>query len=303
MLENLTRVFVFVDDFYKAYSEALDQYVKENSYALPSKNKYESKTLSLSEIMTILISFHLSDFKTLKAYYKFLLKYHMKEFPNLFSYNRFVERQWESFYPFKVLFECISGECDGLSYIDATCLPVCHIKRENFCKIFKEIAKKSKSTMGWYYGFKLHLITNKYGHPISFEITQSTVDDRKVPDAIFSKIFGKLYGDRGYISEKFKNNLKSKGINLITALRTNMKSKLITEEDNNNLKKRGIIESCFNVLKNILSMQHTRHRSGQNYAINLISSMCACCFRFINSIPIKKMLTDFEQNDVNSLIL
>lgn len=70
----------------------------------------------------------------------------MKEFPNLFSYNRFVERQWESFYPFKVLFECISGECDGLSYIDATCLPVCHIKRENFCKIFKEIAKKSKST-------------------------------------------------------------------------------------------------------------------------------------------------------------
>ena len=65
-----------------------------------------------------------------------------------------------------------------------------------------------------------------------------------------------------------------------------MKSKLITEEDNNNLKKRGIIESCFNVLKNILSMQHTRHRSGQNYAINLISSMCACCFRFINSIPI-----------------
>jgi hypothetical protein len=303
MLENLTRLFIFVDDFFKAYSKALEQYVKENSYELPSKHKYESKSLSLSEIMTILISFHLSDFKTLKAYYKFLKIYHKKEFPNLCSYNRFFERQCETFYPFKVLFECISGECDGLSYIDATCLPVCHIKREKFCKMFKKIAKKSKSTMGWYYGFKMHLITNKYGHPISFEITQSTVDDRKVPDTIFAKIFGKLYGDRGYISEKFKDNLKRKGINLITALRINMKPKLITEEDNKNLKNRGIIESCFNVLKNILSMQHTRHRSGKNYVINLISSMCACCFRFIDGIAIKKMMTNFELNNEKIMVL
>jgi len=305
MLENLTHLFIFVDDFCNSYNEALENYVKENNLVFPCKNinKYESMTLCLSEIITILISFHLSDFKNLKAYYKFLCIYHRKEFPNLCSYNRFVEREREAFYPLKVFFECISGECDGLSYIDATCLPVCHIKREHICKMFKGIAKKSKSTMGWYYGFKLHLIINKYGHPISFELTKSTVDDRKVPESIFSKIFGKLYGDRGYISEKFRKKLKDNMIDMINPIRSDMKPKLVTEEDNNNLKKRGIIESVFNLLKNVLSMQHTRHRSGKNYVVNLISSLCACCFRFVSSVPIKRMLSNIEPNNVNSMVL
>lgn len=296
MLENLTHLFVFVDDFCNVCEEALNEYAEKNGFTLQKNNdKWQLKKLSTSEIMTILLGFHLSGFKNFKSYYLFLLEYHRKEFPNLCSYNHFLEIEHRAIYFLKIFFECISAECDGLSYVDSTPLPVCHIKREIVCKIFKGLAKKSKSTMGWYYGFKLHLITNRYGHPISFEITKSTLDDRKVPESIFTKIFGKLYGDRGYISKEFRENLKSKMIHFICGNRTNMKSEIMTEEDNNNLKNRSIIECVFNILKNNFSMQHTRHRSGKNYVINLISSICAYCIRFVGRLPIKHLLKPIHE--------
>lgn len=279
----LTMLFVFVDDFCKVFEPHWNKILLESKGA---KARNRKTILSLSEMLTILLFFHIGHYKNFKSYYKFLKEYHKKEFPNLISYNRFVELKSSCAIPLLVFFQVLSAECDGESYIDSTHLSICHIKRELTNRVFKGLARKSKSTMGWFFGFKLHMIVNKYGHPISFEVTHATLDDRKTPDNIFQKIFGKLYGDKGYIGKPFYDRMQEKTIQIITALRINMKPQIMTKEDSVKLGKRNIIESTFNVLKNILNMQHTRHRSPKNYAINLISSICAFCLRFVTVLSL-----------------
>jgi hypothetical protein len=285
MDDTLLKIFVFVDDYCKSFephwNKLLLDFKKEGS-------RNRKSELFLSELMTILLCFHLGDFKSFKSYYKFLKKYHNSEFPNLVSYTRLVELKSSCAIPLLVLFEVISAQCDGESYVDSTHLPICHIKREYIHKLFKGIAKKSKSTMGWFIGFKLHMIVNEFGHPISFSLTHANCDDRKAPDNLFSKIFGKLFGDRGYVGKPFFERMKDKMIHIVTALRGNMKPQIMTQEDSRKLNKRSIIESTFNLLKNHLNMQHTRHRSPQNFAINIISSVCALCLRFITSLSLSE---------------
>lgn len=283
MDETLLKVFVFVDDFCNFFEPHWNKILLSSKKEGSRNRKSE---LFLSEIITILLCFHLGGFQSFKSYYNFLGKYHKSEFPNLVSYTRMVELKASCAIPLLVFFEVISSPCSGQSYIDSTHLPVCHIKREYIHKLFKGIAKKSKSTMGWFIGFKLHMTVNKFGHPISFALTHANCDDRKAPDNLFSKIFGELFGDRGYIGKPFFKRMKDKMIHVVTALKNNMKPQIMTEEHSKKLNRRNIIESTFNVLKNNLSMQHTRHRSPQNFAINIISSVCAFCLRFITSLSL-----------------
>lgn len=282
MEEELTNVFVFVDDFYKVFEPLWSKRLLNDC----KKYRIRKHILSTSEIMTILICFHGSGFKCLKKFYLFLCKYHKKEFPNLLSYNRFVELEKSAYVPLFIFFKCISANCDGESFIDASALPVCHIKRERSHKTFAGIAKKSKSTMGWFFGFKLHLITTQYGQPIDFTVTKGNVDDRKVTQGIFSKIFGKLFGDKGYISKDFFNSLKDKMIHVITALKSNMKPQIMTIDDSQKLNKRGVVETVFNVLKNNLNLQHTRHRCPRNYVVNILGAMCSFAMRFLHGFSI-----------------
>jgi hypothetical protein len=281
MNDTLLKVFVFVDDFCKGFELSWEKLLLDFK-AEGSRNRKSG--LFLSELMTILLCFHLGDFKSFKSYYKFLIKYHKAEFPNMVSYTRVVELKKSCAIPLLVLFEVISASCDGESYVDSTHLPICHIKREYIHKVFRGVARKSKSTMGWFFGFKLHMIVNRVGHPISFSLTHANCDDRKAPDGLFSKIFGKLFGDRGYIGKPFFDRMKETMVHIVTALRHNMKPQIMTEDDSKKLNKRNIIESSFNLLKNNLNMQHTRHRSPQNFSINIISSVCALCLKFITSI-------------------
>lgn len=233
--------------------------------------------------MAILIFFHISGFKNLKKFYLFLHRYHRKEFPNLLSYKRFLVLEKRCFFPLFAFFNFISAICDGESFIDSTALPVCHIKREYVNKVFANMAKKSKSTMGWFFGFKLHLITNVLGHPISFTVTKGNVDDRKVPQSLFAKIFGKIYGDKGYISKEFFTKMKNKTIQIVTAIKSNMKPQIMPICDAQRLTQRTTIETVFNVLKNNLNLQHTRHRSPVNYAVNIVGALCAYCLRFLTN--------------------
>ena len=281
MHETLLKIFIFVDDFCKFFEPHWNEVLLGNKEENSRNRKSE---LFLSEVLTILLCFHLGDFKSFKSYYKFLDKYHRKEFPNLVSYSRLVELKISCAVPLLVLFQVISASCDGESYIDSTHLPICHIKREFIFKIFKGLARKSKSTMGWFIGFKLHMAVNKYGHPISFELTHANCDDRKVPDGLFSKIFGKLFGDRGYVGKPFFDRMKEKMIHVVTALRSNMKPQIMEIGDSEKLNKRSIIETTFHLLKNHLNMQHTRHRSSVNFAVNIISSVCAFCLRFVTCL-------------------
>lgn len=202
-------------------------------------------------------------------------------FPKRFSYNRFIEVMPRCFVALTMFLRlsCF-GECTGISFVDSTCISVIHNKRQYGMKVFKGFAVKGKSTMGWYVGFKLHLLCNEKGEIVNFVLTRANVDDRNgaVIDTLTDRVFGKLYADKGYISQSLFGRLWSQGIHVVTGLRSNMKQRLMPLYDKIMLRKRSIIETVNDMLKNVAQLVHTRHRSVHNFLMNLLAAMGAYCF-------------------------
>ena len=277
---EITEIFYLCDDFSKEFDKSFKKHILQSDNGKKTRNK--PGKLSHSEVMTILISFHLGGYGNLKHYYLFYVSQHLnKEFPKLVSYNRFVELQQQVAFPLVLFLKlCRMGECTGISFVDSTTLKACHIKREKQNKVFSGIATKGKSTTGWFFGFKLHIIINDKGEILSFVITQGNVDDREPlnSDSFIKSVFGKLYADRGYISQTLRDILFVDGIHLVTKLRNNMKGGEIPLQDKINLRKRAVIESVNDELKNICQIEHTRHRSFTNFITNLIAGLLAYSF-------------------------
>jgi hypothetical protein len=210
--------------------------------------------LTISEIMTILIAFHQSHYRDFKAYYlEQVLKYWPSEFPGLVSYNRFVEYIPSVLVPLIVyLRTCCVGRCSGIAFIDSTSLDVCLNQRVHSHKVFAGLAERGKTSTGWFFGFKLHLVVNDQGEVLQFCITPGNVDDRKPVPRLAKKLFGKLFGDKGYLSQKLAQDLYQLfNLQLITKLRANMKNQLLLWTDRMLLRKRAIIETIIDQLKNI----------------------------------------------------
>ena len=277
---EITEIFYLCDDFSKEFDKSFKKHILQSDNGKKTRNK--PGKLSHSEVMTILISFHLGGYRNLKHYYLFYVSQHLnKEFPKLVSCNRFVELQQQVALPLVLFLKlCRMGECTGISFVDSTTLKACHIKREKQNKVFSGIATKGKSTTGWFFGFKLHIIINDKGEILSFVITQGNVDDREPlnSDSFIKSVFGKLYADRGYISQTLRDILFVDGIHLVTKLRNNMKGGEIPLQDKINLRKRAVIESVNDELKNICQIEHTRHRSFTNFITNLIAGLLAYSF-------------------------
>ncbi len=202
-------------------------------------------------------------------------------FPNTVSYNRFIELSQQVNLPMTIFLKtCCLEECTGITYTDSTPIRVCKNKRIKRNKVFKGIAEVGKSTMGWFYGFKLHLIDNENGDILNFVITQGNVDDREPlkNQKFVEKIKGKLYTDKGYISAKLTQLLFVDGIQLITGIRDKMKNCLLELKDKILLTKRSVIETINDELKNICQVEHSRHRSFNNFILNLISGLIAYSF-------------------------
>ncbi len=193
------------------------------------------------------------------------------------------------------LHHCCRGECTGISFIDSTIIRVCHNKRIKRNKVFKGIAEVGKSTMGWFFGFKLHLIINDKGEILSFYVTKGNVDDRDAQAIthMTKEIFGKLFADKGYISQALSDLLFGNGIQLITQVRKNMKSKALSNEEKLTLRKRSVIETVNDELKNICQVEHTRHRSLSGFILNIMSAIAAYSF-FPKKPSIKK---DIEETN------
>ena len=277
---KIIEIFCNLDDFMKEF----DAVLLKNSISdtsLPKKRNRKSK-MSKSEVMTIMVIFHLKSHRNLKHFYLYYVSKHMDDyFPNLVSYNRFVELQKSVIQPLAVYLKLYGlGKCSGISFIDSTALKVCHYKREKQNKVFQGIAEKSYGTLGWFYGFKLHLVSNDKGQIIDFLITKANVDDRyPLKNKNFhDKIFGKIYGDKGYLGKDLFDKLFVDGIHLVTKLRKNMKKKALDFMDKIYLRKRAIIESVNDVLKNTCQIEHSRHRSFDNFLGNLIASLTAYSF-------------------------
>ena len=270
-------IFCDTDDFCKAYEEYC-----RNKLLMDKEEVVPKTRMSLSEIMTILIMYHMSGYRTFKWYYtKHVMIHQRKDFPDLVSYNRFVEIMKFALVPL-ILYtiKVCSGKCSGISFIDSTPLKVCDNHRIHSHRVFSEYAKTGKSSMGWFYGFKLHLIINDEGEILSFCLTSGNVDDRNeaVMDSLTKEIFGKLFADRGYISQKLFEKLLEKDITIVTRAKKNMKNKLMNLHDKLMLRKRAVIESVNDFLKNICDIEHSRHRSVTNFLVNLISALAAYSF-------------------------
>ncbi len=268
---DILELFCSVDDFCQSFESGWKRQLVESS----GRKRNRDGALCLSEVMTIIIRFHESNFRTFKHYYKDLLHGYQHCFPNLVSYNRFVELMPGALVPLSAYLMTRMGSVTGISFIDSTSIAVCKPKRISRNKVFQGIAKIGKSSMGWFYGFKLHLIVNEIGELLGLAITTGNVDDRVPVHKMAKNLFGKLFGDKGYISKKLFSELFEKGIHLITHQRDNMKNILIPIQDKILLRKRSIIETINDQLKNISQIEHSRHRSPNNFLVNLLAGIIA----------------------------
>lgn len=269
---DFTTLFVDVDDCWKNFEKIYAAHLIEDGVRKRNRNS----KLSISEIMTILIAFQPSGYRTFKAYYAYVLNHHKSDFPELVSYDRFVYLIPRAVIPLFVYLQTRGLDAPtGISFIDSTALKVCHNKRIRRNRVFKGLAQLGKTTMGWFYGFKLHLLINDRGGLLGYRLTGGNVDDRNIVEAIAEGLFGKLFGDKGYVSQSLFEKLLGKGVKLITYLRKNMKCCLMEWEDKILLRKRSLIETVNDTLKNVCQIEHSRHRSPINFLAHLIAGLIA----------------------------
>jgi Transposase DDE domain len=268
---SLLELFCDVDDFWLRFEP-----LWKASRLAAGKQRERAGQLCPSEVMTILIHFHQSHYRTFKAYYTEHVQVHLaKEFPHLVSYPRFVALIPHMMLPLLAYLQTRYGACTGISFIDSTSLEVCDPKRISGHRVFAADAKRGKTSMGWFFGFKLHLAVNDCGDLLACCLTPGNIDDRTPVPQMVKRLRGKLFGDRGYISAPLIQLLFEQGLHLITRLRKNMKNRLIHLSDKLLVRKRVIIESIIDQLKNISQIEHSRHRSPANFVVHLIAGLIA----------------------------
>lgn len=276
--DKVTELFCMADDFCKFFDRLMARYTIKG---LGKRSYHRNSTMSKAEIMLIMILFHDSGYRCLKHFYKEKVCKHLRHlFPKVVSYNRFVELEREVAIPLALFIKkVLLGECTGISFVDSTPLRVCRNQRIHIHRTFKGIAQRGKCSMGWFFGFKLHLICNEKGELLNFMITPGDIDDREPLkyETFVNFLYGKLIGDKGYIGKELFQKLFVNGIQLITKLKSNMKGALMTVSDKLLLRKRAIIETVNDELKNIAQIEHSRHRCFDNFIVNILGAIAAYC--------------------------
>lgn len=268
---SLLELFIEVDDFYQTF----EVWAAEQQLAGKAR-RGPAPSLSTSEVMTLVIHFHQEGYRDFKHYYQNYVQRELAvEFPGLVSYNRFVELMSGTLLPLCAYLRTRFGDCTGIAFVDSSPLAVCHNRRISRHRVFKGLAARGKTTMGWFYGFKLHLIVNELGELLAVHLTPANMDDRRPVEGMSKDLFGKLFGDKGYLSQALFEALFERSLELITTLRKNMKGQLMRLSDRLLLRKRFIIETITDQLKNISQVEHTRHRSPVNFAVNLLAGLIA----------------------------
>ncbi len=269
---ELETLFYDVDDFCLIFEPSFNRQILSSK----QKKRIKNSRLSLSEIMTIIIYFHHSSYRNFKHYYQNHIQvYHFQDFPNLVSYNRFVQLKSSALIPLIFYLNTRKGSCTGISFIDTMGIPICHNKRAKRNKVFDNLAHWGKSSIDWYFGFKLHLIINELGEILAFQITKGNVDDRKTVPYLTKDLWGRLFGDKGYISQDLFQQLWLKNIKLITPFKKKMNNKLLELWEKLMLRKRSLIETVNDQLQNISQIVHSRHRSPVNFLVNTIAGLIA----------------------------
>lgn len=293
---SLLELFCEIDDFCQTYETEIHQQLLADGI----KKRQRRGKMSMSEMMTIVVYFHQLGFRNFKSFYLAYVWRHLRsEFPQLVSYTRFVQLMPYLIPSMSLYLHNCFGHPTGMSFIDATSLVVCHNRRIHQHRVFKHIATRGKTSTGWFYGFKLHLVVNELGDILACCVTPANVDDRQPVEKLTTHLTGKLFGDKGYLSSKLFKQLFNRGLQLITKIRKNMKNKLMILSDKLMLRKRAIIETINDQLKNISQIEHSRHRSVTGFMLNVLAGLVAYCHQpkkptlIHNDLPI---ITEFIQN-------
>ncbi len=265
---KVTEIYCMADDFCKEFTLQQEKYMIKD---MKTMHRNKPNRMSDAEIMVILILFHSGGFRCFKHYYKEYVCKHLKHlFPRQVSYNRFVELEKEVLLPMTIFIKkVLLGTCTGISFVDSTPLCVCRNQRILIHKTFEGLAERGRCSMGWFFGFKLHLIINDKGE----NFTPGNVDDwEPLEQGKFLKnIKGKLCADKVYIGQALFENLFLNGIH-------NMRNSLMSIADRILLRKRALIETANDELKNIAQIEYSRHRSFSNVIANSLSAIAAYCF-------------------------
>lgn len=275
MKKDITELFVFIDDF----CTATDSFI--NSYLIATNQKLINPTrvpqMTNQEIITIILLYQQSPCKNFKYFYNSYLHLYKGEFPKLVSYERFVALKPRILMYLQMLLHWLMSlsKKTGISFIDSTSINVCHNKRISSNKVFKGFAKLGKTTKGWFYGFKLHVVINEIGQIHSAKLTAGNVDDRIPVPRLVRHLTGLLFGDKGYIKSELFNSLYFKGLKLVTGIKKTMKNMPMILFEKQMLRKRSIIETVFDYFKNKFEMEHTRHRSVWNFLVHIMATLVA----------------------------
>ena len=273
-MESITELYCLIDDFYQVFEESWKHHVLMNG----QRKRWRMTGISLPEMMTLVVLFHQLRHRQFKVFYLTYVQRHLRsEFPRLPSYTRMVALLPRCTAPMAALFETLKGRCTGLSIVDATPLAVCDNLRIRRHRVFRGLAARGKSSTGWFFGFKLHLVINHRGELLDMKLTPGNTDDRKPVPSLCATLFGKLYGDKGYIGKALHEKLLTRGVDLVTKVRKNMKPVLRSLFDQAILKRRSLIETVIDELKNLCQIEHTRHRSPVNFTVNLLGGVVAYC--------------------------
>ena len=273
-MDQLIAIFCDIDDCCKACEPIYAQGL------LHTGQRQRQTTLALSEILTLLVYCHWSHYRTFKHYYtEYVLAHLHPSFPQLVGYQRFVELMPRALVPLCCYLSTRKGRCTGIAFIDSTPLAVCDNHRIATHKVFEGLAMRGKTSMGWFFGFKLHLIVNDEGELLAFRLTPGNVDDRQPGARLAAGLGGQLFGDRGSISQALHDVLLGQGLELLTKIRWNMKNRVMRLWDKLLLRKRALIETINDQLKNISQIEHTRHRSVTGFMVNLVAGLIAYSYR------------------------
>lgn len=261
-MKNITEKFCIVDDFGKKFGY-------ERSYS--GRKPTRTPGLYNSEIVSILIMYYSSGYKTLKDFYLKAMPGYKSDFPKMPTYERFVEllKRVKNF--FMSFLESLLETDEHCYFIDSTEIPVSRLVRASRNKVFKNVAKLGKSSKGFFFGFKLHAIINRRGSLSALNLSTGNIDDRKPVAQMTNGLTGLLVGDKGYISKNLFQKLFEKGIKLVTNIKKGMKSSIRSAQESLSINKRFIIETVFSILKGRLDLVHSRHRSKENFLVHILA--------------------------------
>ena len=274
---KILELFCDVDDFCQAYWPQWEQRLLTDG----THQRRRATQMAPSELMTLVILFHASHYRTFKAFYTQHVCLHLRaEFPTLVSYQRFVELMPRILHSLTAYLGGHMGHCTGISFVDSTPLAVCKNPRIAQHRVFAGIAQRGHTSVGWFYGFKLHAIINDQGELLALRLTSGNVDDRRPVLPMLAGLFGKLFGDRGYVSAALAEEAHDRyGVHFIARSRKKMAPPLLDATDQALLRHRAVIESVWQQLKAECQIEHTRHRSVGNFLVNLVSGLVAYCLK------------------------